>query len=245
MLRLLIQTLTLIHALLVVANPVDAAADDEQTDAVPVEQPQSQPDASPLRHMTITPYYQHDTRGFDTGNVNLALRRQQRPILPDKRNGGGGGMVVTRGRWVFGGSGGGAGGRNREGDDITSFGFGYGSSDIGFIMARTGWFRLFPFVGVGGGGIGAMAYPDEEADGSANPDSVDSFSVSSWGALFNIGIGLDFTPSIGIRGLRPVFGLRIGYSYAPMQNVPDDTTPAFLMSGPFIRGVVGFMVGGK
>lgn len=243
MLRLLIQILTLIHALLAVANPADNATDDEQTASAPVEQPQSQPEPAPKRHMTFTPYFQYDTRGFDTGNVNLALWQNQLPILPEKRNGGGGGMVVTRGRWVFGGNGGGAGGLNRDGTAVTSFGFGYGSSDIGFIMARTGWFRAFPFVGVGGGGIGARANPDEEADSSSNTDAAD-FSVSSWGGLFNVGIGLDFTPSIGIRGLRLVFGLRIGYSYAPLQNVPDDTTPTFLMSGPFVRGVVGFMVGG-
>ncbi len=141
----------------------------------------------------------------------------------------GGGALITSGRLVMDGSGygGGSGRQTLAGD--TACGVGQVAFDLGLILFRNRWLRIYPLLGVGGMGGGATCQPPAGSDGRCG---------TQWAALLlRGGVGLDLTLRVWRVGL--LIGFRFGYQSASRHlqcgNGPEIGVP----EGPFFRVVVG------
>jgi hypothetical protein len=150
---------------------------------------------------------------------------QQGYELSEPPQGGGGGLLVTRGKVVIDASGAGAGGTD---DNEKSYGYGHGNLNLGYIVARSRWFRIFPLLGVGGGGGGGAL---EVETGEGGESSQDAASVERPGfAWFNTGVGMD----VMFRFWRLSFfaGLRVGVAIQLSQA-------RGIAPRPFLRAITG------
>jgi len=167
--------------------------------------------------------------------------------------GGGGHGIINR--VIIGGEGHGLFGGEKEsaisGETYkTSLAVGYGFFDIGYILYSKGDLNIYPFLGLGGGGISVKIAEreapsfDEVLD---NPKR--SANLSSGGFLLNLALGVDYLLKLaedenGEGGL--VFGLRMGYTFTPikgdwqMDGIDVSGGPEVGITGPYIR----FMIGG-
>jgi hypothetical protein len=110
--------------------------------------------------------------------------------------------------------------------------------------------RVYPRIGLGGGGMGlwiendsvvgfdeVLANPQES--GAARREPV----LSRVSAVLDIGIGAELLPRG--RGRGPLIGVRLGYLAAPVNTdwqLYDHSVvggPAASIGGPYIRGVIG------
>jgi hypothetical protein len=148
---------------------------------------------------------------------------QQGYELSEPPQGGGGGLLVTRGKVVIDGSGAGAGGTD---DNEKSYGYGHGSLNLGYIVARSRWFRIYPLLGVGGGGGTIEVETDEGGESSQDATSAERPGFG-W---FNAGVGMD----VMFRFWRLSFfaGLRVGAAIQLSQA--RGITPR-----PFLRVITG------
>jgi hypothetical protein len=143
--------------------------------------------------------------------------------------GSGGGALITTGRLVIDGNGygGGSGRQTPTGD--TTCGMGQLALDLGLILFRNRWLRIYPLLGVGGMGGGATCQPPAGADGRCG---------TQWAALLlRAGVGLDLTLRLWRVGV--FIGFRFGYQSASRHlqwgNGPEIGAP----EGPFFRVVGG------
>ena len=136
--------------------------------------------------------------------------------------------------------------RGRE----VGIGGGYGTLGLGYVFEISPRARVYPRIGLGGGGMGlwfetdsAVEFDDVLADPEPVPDS-DRQPVLSHGAFaMDFGLGAELLPGGFGRGL--MIGLRLGYLASPSsgdwQLYDRDVrgAPAVTLAGPYIRGVVG------
>ena len=119
----------------------------------------------------------------------------------------GGGGYGQRGRLIFDGDGDGGGGAPRGEDERcqTSLGAGFGGGQVGFALINATWLKIYPLIGVGGGGQGFSAF--------ASPADDLTVHTGSYGvdALFGLGVELRLPLS---RRVRPLLGFRVGCRYA-------------------------------
>lgn len=138
----------------------------------------------------------------------------------------GGGAYGTRGRLIIDGEG--AGGSSvLTGDSTTQFdiGDGHGYFNVGFLLLR-GFVRVYPFVGIGGGGSELEAEPAGSERISKSEVDVDLGS----GMRAQGGIGIEF--KVGWR-LGVIVGVRVGYA------VDLSSTTGERSEKPFVRLVLG------
>ena len=161
---------------------------------------------------------------------------------------GGGGYGVVANRLMLGGEGHGlltaeGAGRGRT----VSVGGGYGQFNLGYLFSPTPNLRVYPLLGLGGGGLQL----DIESEGTADnfddvlSDPNRSATVGRVSLLVSLGGGLEYqfgTPGDG-RSAR--LGLRTGYviSAARSDWQLDDTSlsggPDASLQGPFVRLIIG------
>ena len=133
---------------------------------------------------------------------------------------GGGGYGVVGGKVVLGGEGGGFS-QDVSSDTLkATVAGGYGFFDVGYVAYSRGNLRIFPFFGIGGGGLalriaqrGPMPTFSEVLD-----DPGWEVEISAGGILFQVGLGLDWMLTLKERKGGIMLGLRAGYILAPTKT---------------------------
>ncbi|HEX6071128.1 MAG TPA: hypothetical protein VFZ18_14930 [Longimicrobiaceae bacterium] len=137
-----------------------------------------------------------------------------------------------------------------EGREV-GLGGGYATVGVGYALDVSPRARVYPRVGIGGGGMGlwleregaAVPFDDALAEGDdpAEPDS--HTLLSREGVVVDLGAGLEIRPGAGSRGL--VVGLRLGYLTGPFptgwrtDDRPVSGAPPASLAGPYIRVMLG------
>ena len=162
---------------------------------------------------------------------------------------GGGGYAVIN-RVIIGGEGHGLIGRDEtSGNYKTSLSAGYGFFDLGYIVYSTGYLNVYPLLGLGGGGINFKIVEREAPSfDEVLDDPKRSIELSTGGFLLNVALGTDYLLKLGEDEEGEggfVFGLRVGYTLAPVKGDWDmDGTeisggPEVGITGPYIRLMIG------
>jgi hypothetical protein len=162
--------------------------------------------------------------------------------------GGGGNWVVSN--VIVGGESHGLIGREvTSGSYKTSLSAGYGFFNLGYIVYSIGDLDFYPLLGLGGGGvrlkITEAATPSYD-DVLASPTR--KAELSTGGFLLNVALGTDYLLKLRKNERREgglVFGLRAGYTFAPIKNSWElDRTgisggPQVGITGPYINLMIG------
>jgi hypothetical protein len=201
-------------------------------------------------------YFMFGTNIIDLGPLNSRLESKGYPKFSDNffSLGGGGHGIINR--VIIGGEGHALATRKTtSGSYKMSIGAGYGFFNLGYIVYKTKDLRVYPLLGLGGGGMdlqimekGSPSF-DEILD---NPKR--SAKLSTDGFLFSLALGTDYLLKLGRDekgegGL--VFGLRIGYTFAPikgdwsMDGIDISGGPQVGITGPYIHLMIGGGGSGK
>ena len=133
-------------------------------------------------------------------------------------------------------------------------GGGYGTLGLGYVVDLSPRVRVYPRLGLGGGGMGlwiesradavdfdeVLANPDRHSE---RADSTRQTVLSRGSALLDLGAGADFLPGGWARGL--VIGVRLCYLAAPsgsgwgLYERDARGGPAATFTGPYFRVVLG------
>lgn len=133
-------------------------------------------------------------------------------------------------------------------------GGGYGTLGFGYAVQLSPRVRVYPRLGLGGGGMGLWFEREGEEVGfdevlenpdrhSARVDSVRTTVLSHGSALVDLGAGAELLPGGWGRGL--LIGVRLGYVAAPrteswgLRESDVGGGPATSLAGPYLRVVVG------
>ena len=127
----------------------------------------------------------------------------------------------------------------------TRIGVGYGLFDLGYIVYSSKDVRVYPLIGLGGGGL-SLRIVEEETSLSFdevldNPRR--SAELVTGGFLVNLALGVDYLLQLnederGRGGL--VFGLRAGYTLSPVKG--DWNLDEVAISGGPDMGITGMYV---
>ena len=143
-----------------------------------------------------------------------------------------------------------------QGRDV-GLGGGYGTLGVGYAMKVSPRVRIYPRLGVGGGGMGVWIQRDGAEVGFdevlANPDLYarpdtaagggGEVVMNRGGAVLDLGGGAELLPGGWARGL--MVGVRLGYLVAPfegswrMDDRPVRDAPSASIGGPYLRVIVG------
>lgn len=190
---------------------------------------------------------------IDIGALNSHLERKGYSGMSDNFfsvGGGGHGMITNR--IIIGGE-----GHTLLGEEVTSGNYknsvtiGYGFFNVGYIVYSKKQLRLYPLLGLGGGGMNLKI--KEKPVSLSLDDILDdperNVELSTGGFLLSFAVGMDYLLILGEDekgkgGLA--FGLRAGYTLSPfkrgweMDEIEISGAPEMGITGPFIR----FMFGG-
>jgi hypothetical protein len=147
----------------------------------------------------------------------------------------GGGMLSKRGKLLIDSEGGGGGYLGEAGAHHIAYGGGFGFLNVGYLI-KTGWLRVYPLVGIGGGGMG-LSLSEKSAIPPGEPLAPPENRVDAGmgGMMLNTGLGLEV--KIGGR-LALVVGLRIGYMHR-LVTFGDQHVPGALGNRPYLRFTIG------
>jgi len=166
--------------------------------------------------------------------------------------GGGGHAFVNK--LIIGGNGGaligGEGhGTNASGNFKTSLTAGYGFFDLGYVLHSKGGLVIYPLLGLGGGGVTlGIAESAVPSFNDVLTDPKRSVKLTTGGFLVSFSIGMNYLVNFEekeneVGGL--IFGLQVGYIYAPIQGdwdmdlVDISGGPDVNVNGPFVRFLIG------
>ncbi len=159
---------------------------------------------------------------FDVSGFNQFLPESFPEFSGDFLSIGGDGYFMYN-NFVIGGNGQGLFGDNiKSGTQQASIGGGFGFFQFGYDFLHKDNLKLYPLVGIGGGGIdmvfstiGRFSAQDIQ-DRNTNEEYIQS--NISWGSvLFDLGIGFDYFPEDDGKS-SPRIGVRTGYILSPSKN---------------------------
>jgi hypothetical protein len=191
-------------------------------------------------------YFMVGINSIDLDSLNSRLKAKGYSELSDTFTfvGGGGHGIV--GKVIVGGGGG-----RLMGDEVSSKGYrmsldgGYGLFNVGYIVHSKENLKIYPLIGIGGGGISLEIV--EEGTSPPFDDILDDpkrgAELTASGFLFQIGVGADYFIEIGgdERGRGGLgIGLFGGYILSPGWNWKMDGTdlsdsPDMSITGPYIH----------
>ena len=164
---------------------------------------------------------------------------------------GGGGHGIIKNRVIIGGE-----GHGLLVEEVTSGNYknsvnvGYGFFNVGYIVYTKKQLRLYPLLGLGGGGMNLKIRekPVSLSFDDILNDPERSVELSTGGFLLSFAVGMDYLLILGKDeeekgGL--VFGLRAGYILSPfksgwkMDEIEISGAPDMDITGPFIRLMFG------
>lgn len=139
--------------------------------------------------------------------------------------------------------------KDHEGREV-GVGGGYGTFGMGYMVDLSRRVRIYPRIGVGGGGIGLWIQRDSVVDfdevlidPKPIPDRDREPVLSRVSVVMDLGVGAELLPGGIGRGL--MIGLRLGYLAAPSssdwQLYENEVTsgPRMTIGGPYVRAVIG------
>lgn len=164
---------------------------------------------------------------------------------------GGGGHAIINSKWILGGEGYSLLGEEAtSGDYTSSMIMACGFFDVGYIVYTINQIRVYPLIGIGGGGINFNIAEDVSAlsfnDVLENPNRIVTLSASSF--LLNFSIGLDYLLNFSQEPDEKagmLLGVRLGYMVSPSNNrwsmgdVEISGAPNLDMTRPYFRVVFG------
>lgn len=135
------------------------------------------------------------------------------PIPQNYLTHGGGTYRIYKGRLLVEGSGGGGGMAYHENGYRVALGGGHGFFAMGWVLNLLPFLRVYPLVGLGGGGMGSALYKADPRAPNRPPANRDEVHATGGGGpLLNLGVGVEL--KIGYRyGI--ILGVRAGYLIAP------------------------------
>ena len=210
---------------------------------------------------------EHDPSG-DSGGFGYFLGGTQRLYLGSLKHGlvengypavsdafmsfGGGGHFMIRNRFIIGGEGGGlVGDQTTRGPYKVSVGGGYGFFDLGVVAFRHGEFRIYPLIGIGGGGLSVDITDTRAASfGDILRNPARSSHLESGTFLMQGALGVDYLINFSDDPFRAggvLIGLRVGYVINPMykdmvwdnDGAPIGNGPTDVFHGPYVRLMLG------
>ena len=129
-------------------------------------------------------------------------------------------------------------------------GGGYGTLGLGYVVELSPRLRVYPRLGLGGGGMGmwfesdsVVNFDDVLDDPKPVVDSLREPVLSRVSFVMDLGVGAEFLPGGFARGL--MVGLRLGYLAAPsssnwqLRDQDVSGGPKTSIAGAYIRGVIG------
>jgi hypothetical protein len=164
---------------------------------------------------------------------------------------GGGGHGIINNRLIIGGEGHGLLGEEvTSGNYKNSLNIGYGFFDLGYIVYSIKDLRVYPLLGLGGGGMNLKI---AEKLTSLSFDNVldnpkRNVELSTSGFLLNLALGIDYLLKFGEdeKGRAGmILGLRAGYTLSPfkggweMDEIEISGAPEIGITGPYIRLMIG------
>lgn len=155
-------------------------------------------------------YYTLNTFDYDGSHMQIQLHQQD--VAADVINmpTQGGGYMVNRGNWIIDNVGSGGGQSAQRGDRNIDAGGGEGSSNLGYAFTFFGVLRIYPFVGIGGYGMGVSAEASDENQATDIVADEDNVLLEAGGPKGTLGIGIELR--LGwLWGI--VLGTRLGYHY--------------------------------
>ncbi len=189
---------------------------------------------------------------LDIEALNSRLERKGYSSMSDNFfSVGGGGHGIINNKVILGGE-----GQGLIGEEVTSGNYknsvniGYGFFNVGYIVYSINQLRLYPLLGIGGGGMNLRIRekPSSLSFDNVLDDPKRSVELSTGGFLLSFAIGMDYLLILGEDeqgkgGL--VFGLRAGYTLSPfksgwkMDEIEISDAPDMGITGPFIRLMFG------
>lgn len=198
-------------------------------------------------------YFEAGWQRIFIGELKGAVRSAGYPAVSDNfATFGGGGHAVIRNFYIVGGEGAGlSSGESSRGSYRVGLSGGYGFFNVGVLAYRHRELRIYPMLGLGGGGLDLTI--TETRGGSFNdilraPGR--STSVSTGEFLMQGALGVDWLLNFSgdpLRGGGILLGLRFGYVVNPLGNMmswdsdgaPIVNAPADIFHGPYVRLVIG------
>lgn len=195
-------------------------------------------------------YFMFGWNLLDIEELNSKLENKGYSALSDNfiSFGGGGHGIINK--LIIGGEGHGLIGQEvTSGNYKSSLSVGYGFFNLGYIIISAGNLKVYPLLGLGGGGMSLRIIEktplsfDELLD---NPKRM--AELSTGGFLLNLSLGTDYLLNLesdaeGGGGL--LVGLRFGYTFTPlkgdwkMDEVDISDAPQLGITGPYIRLIIG------
>jgi hypothetical protein len=190
-------------------------------------------------------YFLLGGRGFGLSELNASLKNSGYSGYSNPLVSFGGGGHALLNRLLIGGEGHSLIEKTAAGPGYeTKLSGGYALFDIGYVVYSKGGLNIYPFLGLGGGGIGLEITGDQSAefeDILKNPGRMSK--VSTYGFVISLNLGADSLIKIGGKGGSGggfVAGARAGFIWSPAKSkweMPGLTIPG----GPNI-GFTGFYV---
>ena len=196
-------------------------------------------------------YFAFGWRQVDVDELNVVLKGKGYPAFSDGYFLlGGGGHAVIRYNLIVGGEGHGLVRRQQSGlARRTSISGGYGFFNVGYSLYRTDELRVYPLLGLGGGSLQLdISERAVTSFGQILDDPGRSAQVSTGGLLLDLALGADYL--LALREDKDsqsgmVFGLRAGYTWAPLKGewrlAEADVAegPPAGIEGAYVRLVIG------
>ena len=155
------------------------------------------------------------TRLREMDNVNSELERYGYPALQERYFMMGGGLRFRIDRVIVGCEGHGFRSKPRDTDNYrVSMSGGYGVLEFGYDVIASGGFRLFPLIGIGGGGAQLNIYNKNDVTFSelmANPGR--GSQITSGGMIMNLSLGVEYFWKL-VRSGGIVLGVQMGYNHS-------------------------------
>jgi hypothetical protein len=163
---------------------------------------------------------------------------------------GGGGHAILN-RMIIGGEGQAMlGDRETGGTFKTSLGGGYGLFNLGYVVYSTGSIRIYPLLGIGGGGVNLGIYEQGIAPSfdEVLQDPRRNADLFTGGFLLSFAIGTEYFLKTGTDEEEEsgwIFGIRAGYTLTPIQgdwHISETVVsagPDLGITGPYLRIMIG------
>lgn len=131
-----------------------------------------------------------------------------------------------KGKLVIGGSGFGIVGNDIRTDSFkVNVGGGLGTFDIGYLLVNKDKVKLFPMIGIGGGGFGVSVAKNKSISAAnASKDPGQEIKINAGGLVFDLSLNLNLIPVYKYDEKDKAYGgfmtgLKIGYAYGfPTSN---------------------------
>jgi len=189
---------------------------------------------------------------LDLGDLNSTLENNGYPAMSENFfSVGGGGHGIINNRWIIGGE-----GHTLLGEEATHENYkqsitgGYGFFDLGYILFSIKDLRVYPLLGLGGGGMNLKIREDITSISMDNilDNPGRGAELTTAGFLFNLGGGIDYLFTFGkdeiTRG-GMFLGIRAGYTISAfkgkwmMDGIEITGAPETGIKGPYIRIMIG------